>query len=198
MVKKIVKNIKSKKSQSMKSKISPASLSRKKAQMKIQQMSFMLLAVFLFFSLVGMIVITVKLSELRNSATELQRQNAMLLATKLASSPEFSCGEVYGTPKTDCVDLDKVMMLKQNIAKYSNFWGVSNIIINTTYPLRGKKIAECTTANYPNCTFINLFGTMKGYDVSNYVALCRKEIDKNEIVTKCEMGQIIIRYEEAK
>jgi hypothetical protein len=170
---------------------------RKKAQMKIQQMSFMLLAVFLFFSLVGMIIITVKMSELRNSATELERQNAMLLATKLANSPEFSCGDVYGTPKTDCVDLDKVMMLKENIKKYSNFWGSSNIEIMRLYP-KNKTITECNSTNYPNCNYIKLLDkSLSGYDASNFVALCRKEKDKSEIVTKCEMGQIIIRYEEA-
>jgi hypothetical protein len=171
---------------------------KKTAQMKIQQMSFMLLAVFLFFSLVGMIIITVKMSELRNSATELERQNAMLLATKLASSPEFSCGDVYGTPKTDCVDLDKVMMLKENIKKYSNFWGSSNIVIMRVYPTN-KTIVECNPTNYPNCSSINLMGkALEGYDASNFVALCRKEKDKGDTVTKCEMGQIIIRYEEAK
>jgi len=170
----------------------------KTAQMKIQQMSFMLLAVFLFFSLVGMIIITVKMSELRNSATELEKQNAMLLATKLASSPEFSCGDVYGTPKTDCVDLDKVMMLKENIKKYSNFWGSSNIVIMRVYPTN-KTIVECNPTNYPNCSSINLMGkALAGYDASNFVALCRKEKDKGDIVTKCEMGQIVIRYEEAK
>jgi hypothetical protein len=170
---------------------------RKKAQMKIQQMSFMLLAVFLFFSLVGMIIVTVKLSDLRNSATELQRQNAMLLATKLASSPEFSCGEVYGTPRTDCIDLDKVMMLKENIDKYSNFWGSSNIEIRKIYPKNNG--TSCTRSIYPECDVIKLIEKpISGYDMSNFVALCRKEVDKGEIVTKCEMGQIIIRYEEAK
>lgn len=170
----------------------------KKAQMKIQQMSFMLLAVFLFFSLVGMIIITVKMSELRNSATELEKQNAMLLATKLANSPEFSCGDVYGTPKTDCIDLDKVMMLKENIKKYSDFWGSSNIEIIKLYP-KNKTLTECNSINYPTCNYIKLFNkTLEGYDASNFVALCRKEKDKSEIVTKCEMGQIIIRYVEAK
>ena len=67
----------------------------KKAQMKIQQMSFMIVAVFLFLSMVGMVVLTLKLSETRSDATKLQEQNAMLLASKIANSPEFSCENAY-------------------------------------------------------------------------------------------------------
>ena len=41
--------------------------------MKIQQMSFMIIAVFLFFALVGMIVITVKMNELKEFSYILKR-----------------------------------------------------------------------------------------------------------------------------
>lgn len=173
----------------------------KKAQMKIQQMSFMLLAVFLFFALVGMVVVTVMLSDIQNSATALKEQNADLMASIIAGSPEFSCEEAYGSVKTDCVDFDKVMALKQNINKYTKFWGVTNIQVRIIYPPylinNQQKDVECTVANYPNCDFINVISSSSsGYDISNYVAVCRKEIYQGSIVNKCEMGQIILRYEE--
>jgi hypothetical protein len=189
--------MKSKKAQGMKLKISPASPFRKKAQMKIQQMSFMLLGVFLFFALVGMIIVTVKFSGLKQSATDLKEQNAILLAAKLANSPEFSCGEVYGTQKTDCIDEDKIMMLKENIDKYTGFWGVSNIEIRRIYPKNNG--INCTISNYPNCDTIKLIEKpISGFDYSNFVTLCRKEKYENEVVNKCEMSRIIIRYEEVK
>jgi hypothetical protein len=174
----------------------------KKAQMKIQQMSFMLIAVFMFFSLVGMIMVTMMLSNLRESATNLREQNAKLMASRIASSPEFSCGEVYGGVKTDCIDLDKVMALKENIDKYSKFWGVSNIQIKRIYPPllinNQPREVECTRANYPRCNLIEVISNSdSGYDRFNYVILCRKERYKNDIVNRCEMGQIILRYEEA-
>ncbi len=222
-----------KKAQGMKSKISPASPFRKKAQMKnknifqllhkksgqmkIQQMSFMLLGVFLFFALVGMIILTVKFSDLKQSATDLKEQNALLLVTKLANSPEFSCGEVFGTQKTDCIDWDKVMILKENINKYSGFWGVSNIEIRRVYPenkeiecrtnadcasdicVRGECTVECTQLNYPKCNLITLIDKPSlGYSKSNFVALCRKEKYNEEIVNKCEMAKLIVRYEEVQ
>jgi len=189
----------------------------KKAQMKIQQMSFLLIAVFMFFALVGMIVITVMLSNIKDSVTNLREQNAKLLASRIANSPEFSCGESFGEQKTDCIDLDKVMVLKDNIGKYKNFWGVTNIEIRKDYPLAivGRQPVtgerECTkdpsatypSPTYPNCNYIQLLNGANdagktGFDTSNFVALCRKQSYRGEVVNKCEIGKIIIRYEEAK
>jgi hypothetical protein len=168
-----------------------------KGQMKIQQMSFMLLGVFLFFVLVGIIIITVTFSGLKQSATDMKEQNAFLLVSKLANSPEFSCGESFGTEKTDCIDEDKVMALKANIGKYLDFWGVTNIEIRRVYP--ANKGIECTQSNYPNCDTIKLINKPSlGYDKSNFVALCRKERYNDEIVNKCEMAKVIVRYEEVK
>ncbi|MGY4884964.1 MAG: hypothetical protein ACP5NZ_05285 [Nanobdellota archaeon] len=188
---------------------------QKKAQMKIQQMSFMIIAVFLFLAMVGMMVVTLRLNQLREDATKLQEENAMLLASKIANSPEFSCGDAY-SGESDCIDLDKVMMLKSNIVKYtwkgSNFWGITNIEIRRIYPetiISSSQIdctysndprctIECTYSNYPKCNYIKLVGgqdAAKGIGKSNYVALCRKENYNGETVDKCEMGEIIIKYE---
>jgi hypothetical protein len=174
----------------------------KKAQMKIQQMSFLLIAVFLFFALVGMIVITVVMGNITDSATILKEKNAKLLASKIANSPEFSCGEVYGTQKTDCIDADKVMILKENINtnKYtSSFWGVSGIEIRSLYPKWTlQNDIECTRNNYPKCNVIALIKSEEGYGKGNYVALCRKERYNGEIVNKCEMAEIILKYKEVE
>ena len=102
-------------------------MKNKKAQLKIQQMAFMLIAVTLFFVLVGLFVLGVKLTGLKKSATALEEKNSMLLVTKLANSPEFSCGFAFDETKLACIDADKVMMLKESISKYGNFWQVGNI-----------------------------------------------------------------------
>jgi hypothetical protein len=167
----------------------------KQAQMKIQQMSFLLLAVFIFFALVGMFLLKIKVTGITDTATTLQENNAMLLVTKLANSPEFSCEFAYGTEKTDCIDADKVMVLKENIEKYSGFWGVTNIEIRKIYP-KNRNIT-CTSTNYPNCDTINLFDKpISGNDKSNFVAWCRKEKYNDEIQNSCELARISVSYEE--
>ena len=117
----------------------------KKAQLKIQQMAFMLIAVTLFFVLVGMFVLTIQLSNLKNSAATLEEKNALLLVTKLANSPEFSCGNAFGNIRINCIDADKVIMLKEGITNYDKFWGVENIEIRKIYPKTTDK--TCTLEN---------------------------------------------------
>ncbi len=173
---------------------------RNKGQMKIQQMAFMLIAIFIFFALVGLLIITVKFSGLKEKATELQEKNAMLLVAKIANSPEFSCGDAFGGSRVSCIDLDKVMVLKENIGTYEGFWGrgVSNIEIIKIYPApqNKKNLIECRTQDYSNCDKISLISEeIVGVAHSNFVALCRKESYNGQIYDKCDLGQILVSYE---
>lgn len=167
----------------------------KKAQFKIQQMAFMLIAVTLFFVLVGMFFVMIIFSNLKESASLLEEKNALLLVTKLANSPEFSCENAFGETKINCVDSDKVMALKNNINKYSGFWGVSGIEIRKIYP-EGNRI-ECAFNNYPDCDEIKIIPG-SGTGVSNFVALCRMEkinsLFQDKFQDKCELARIIVYY----
>ncbi len=164
----------------------------KKAQLKIQQMAFMLIAVTLFFALISVFVLGFRLSGAKGSANLLAEEGAMMLATKIANSPEFSCGKSFGN-QVDCVDADKVMALKKDISKYSDFWDVSSIEIRTIYP-EGDEI--CTSENYPNCNRI-LIGEQEiaGTYVPNFVSLCRKESIEDQPYNKCELALIMVAYE---
>jgi hypothetical protein len=147
----------------------------KLGQMKIQQMAFMLMAITLFFVLVGIFVLVFMFSNLKQSAELLEEENAMLLVTKLANSPEFSCGEAFGSSKANCVDADKAMALKENIGKYYDFWGVSSIEIRK------------------NCNLIQIISEdFTGTGFSNFVSLCRKDKLDGEIYDKCELAKIIV------
>ena len=165
----------------------------KQAQMKIQQMAFMLIAVTLFFALAGMFVLVILFSGLKQSGESLAEQNALLLASRIANSPEFSCGDAFGTSMINCVDFDKAMALKGNIKKYEGFWGLSGIEIVKIYPKSDSGV-ECTKDNYPGCGKISFFNGSSQTGVSNFVSLCTKGIANGQIYTKCEMGRIILSY----
>lgn len=167
-----------------------------RAQMKIQQTAFMLIAVTLFFVLVGLFVLGFKLSDLKEKATELDKKNTMLLASKLANSPEFTCGNSFEN-KINCIDADKVMMLKGNINKYHGFWGVSDIKIRRIYPESEERV--CTVSNYPDCNVINLISEETvGTYFGNFVSLCRKESKTSGFYNKCELARLMISYEKRK
>ncbi len=172
-------------------------LLRNRGQMKIQQTAFMLIAVTLFFVLVGIFVLVFMFSGLRQSATLLEEENAMLLVTKLANSPEFACMSSFGSSKLSCVDADKVMMLKEQIDKYSGFWGVAEIKIRKVYPTNGE---ECDFGNYPNCGVIELYSedVNKLPAVSNFVSLCWKENSDSGIYAKCELARLMVKSEDKR
>lgn len=162
-------------------------------QMKIQQTAFMLIAVTIFLVLAGMFVLIIKFSGLKESAGLLEEKEAMLLVTKLANSPEFSCGESFGTAKTNCIDFDKAFALKKNVGNYENFWGVSGIEIRKIYPENSK---ECTDLNYPECGFLKVLPETKGTAQSNFVTICKKEyLEDSGNYDKCEIGRLLVYYE---
>ncbi|VVB79759.1 Uncharacterised protein [uncultured archaeon] len=166
----------------------------KKGQLKIQQMAFMLIAVTLFFVMVGMFVLIFNYSGMKDEANRLREENALLLVSKVANSPEFSCGASSGTQKTYCIDEDKVMALKKNINLYQDFWGKdTNIVIRKIYPPTTKD-KVCELSNYPSCNIINVLGQNVSGEHSNFIALCRKDNINGEVVEKCELAKILVSY----
>jgi hypothetical protein len=168
-------------------------IKNKKAQMKIQQTAFMLIAITLFFVLVGLFFIGFKMSGVKEDATSLKAKQVKLLVSKLANSPEFSCGSSFGS-QTDCVDFDKVLLLTKYSDKYKNFWGVDDIKIRKIYPKTNQDII-CDISNYPNCKIVNVLepGIVGTYE-SNFVSLCRKETQENIAYNKCELAILMVSY----
>jgi len=168
----------------------------KKGQLKIQQMIFMLLAVTFLFILVGLIFLSVRLSSLKKTASSLGEENAMLLVSKLANSPEFSCGNSFGGSRISCIDFDKLMILKDHVEDYGDFWGVAKIEIRIVYPNEGNVI--CSKSTYPDCSIIKLLdknvNTLPAN--SNFVSLCRKDTNGKIIFDKCELARILVSSED--
>lgn len=167
-----------------------------KAQLKIQQMAFMLIATTIFLALVVVFVLVFKFSGINESADLAEEKNAILLSEKLANSPEFSCGDSFGN-KVNCIDADKVIILKNSIYKYEGFWGVSNIEIRKIYPKTNEE-RLCTKVNYPDCNIIRLVSDEQiGADASTFVTLCRKESVEGfqgESYDKCELAKLMVSY----
>lgn len=171
-------------------------VSCKRSQLKIQQMAFMLIAVTLFFMLVGIFVLVIRFSNLKQSANILEEENSMLLVAKLANSPEFTCGNSFGSSKLSCIDADKIMVLKGYITKYADFWGVAEIEIRTIYPDLGSVV--CDLENFPNCGVIEVYSknVNKLPASSNFVALCWKESSDIGIYDKCEVARLMVSSED--
>lgn len=166
----------------------------KKAQLKIHQMAFMLVGLVLFFSLVGLLLVSIRFSSIRESALILEERNAKLLVSRISNSPEFSCTQDLMAGDVDCIDSDKIMALTSQIEKYHNFWGVKGIEIRKIYPSEINENMICNSQNYPDCNLFSLIKSESGTGISNFVSLCRKEDSNGNYYDKCEIAKVIITY----
>lgn len=174
------------------------------AQMKVKQMTFMIIAVTILLAMVGLFFLKFRLGVMVEQATELEEENAKLLVSKLANSPEFSCGDAFGSEKSNCVDFDKIMMLKENINKYDGFWGIDSIELMFVYAFntRTDREFECTSENYPDCNYVKIVEDQDptGIFVGSFVTVCKKQIlDPNKPAQNvCNLGKLLVKYKDKK
>ncbi|MBI2628589.1 hypothetical protein HYW74_00715 [Candidatus Pacearchaeota archaeon] len=161
-----------------------------KAQLKIQQMAFMLVAVFLFFSLVLLLFFRFSLNDVGKTARELEIQKAEAMVVKLASSPEL----IFEN-RPNSIDADKLMVLKSE-RKYKELWNVNGLIVRKIYPNTLKSEVECKSSNYPECNIIKVFTDKSIAPVKSYVALCRKQNNENGVYDKCELAVLMLDLKE--
>ena len=117
----------------------------KKAQLRIQEMVFMLVAVIFFFMLAGLFAFSIIYSNLQDRATNLLELKTISAISNLANTPEFSC---VGS-KTNCVDSDKIVALSEN-KDYRGFWPFTNlrIIKLSAFEKNEEEMEECNLFNY--------------------------------------------------
>ncbi|MEK6820618.1 MAG: hypothetical protein AABX71_02810 [Nanoarchaeota archaeon] len=160
---------------------------KKKAQFKIQQMALMLIAVVLFFILVGLFWLALQYRNLQKQALQLEESKSILLSEFLSSSTEFSCGSY-------CIDTDKMMVLIDRKVYYS-LWPVSYIKLRKICPGGG---GECNRENYPNCSIYSVYekeGNVSRGEIGSFVALCRYEKIGGYAKRVCDLGKLGIGYE---
>ena len=164
-----------------------------KAQMKIQQTAFMLIALTIFFALVGMFALKMKMSNLQETAENLKELETQILLGKISNSPEFNCGESFGDQMTNCIDFDKAMVLKSKASNYSSFWGIENIEI---IRLNSSLTEICTPQTYPNCRNLRLLSDeITGNFISTFITLCRRDSFNGNPYNQCEIAKLLINSE---
>src|SRR3989338_11323343 len=102
-----------------------------KAQMKIQQTAFMLVALVLFFSMIALVYFSISLANLREHAQYLREKEALENVKMIAATPEFAF--TSSSDCSNCVDFDKVLMLKEQ-SSYKNFWKFECLEVEIIYP----------------------------------------------------------------
>lgn len=159
-----------------------------KGQMKVQQMAFVLVALVIFFVIIGLFFLSISLSSLKGSAEDIREKEVLESIKRVTSIPEFAwtiddCAS--------CIDMDKAMAFKGR-ASYVGFWDYSLLRIERVYPIESG--GECTLYNYPECDALTLINKSIIPDSkSAFVSLCRYESEEGYY--KCELGKVIIAGE---
>jgi len=108
-------------------------------QMKIQQMAFMIIAVFFFFVLVGLFLLNVSFKDLKKNAGQLYQDQAISSLGVIADMPELN----FNSQESLTLDEDKLNIMSGNFgASYDGFWPVASVKVYKVYP-RFKKIIKC-------------------------------------------------------
>lgn len=161
-----------------------------KAQLKIQEMSFMLLAVVLFFVLVGLFAVTLIYNNLSKQANLLSQDKSRQGVNNIANVPEFMCGAEFA----NCMDADKLIAMS-NRKGYDNFFPFSSLEVIKFSGLTKNEtqLIECTKNNYPNCDIIRIYDKNANAETkaSNFVALCRKDYENSYAYDRCEIAKAI-------
>lgn len=159
----------------------------KKGQMKIQQMAFMILAVFLFFILVGLFFLNVSFRDLNKGAEQLYKDQAISSLEVIANMPELS----YDSRESLTLDEDKLRIMSGNFSSaYEGFWPVASVKAYKVYPKIDKMI-KCPALN---CNYYEVYdsGQTSVKEYSTYVSICRKVKDVGYVYDRCEIGKLVV------
>lgn len=159
-----------------------------KGQIKIQEMAFVLVAIMIFFVLVILFYVTIRLNGLKDDYSIESDKEAKELVRKLSGTPELAW-EAGGCQY--CIDGDKAMALKGR-RSYENFWKVDYLRIEKVFP---NQTGECTNGNYPACRDIVILNkTIAGIPSSAFVNICRYEKSGEDSYIKCELGRVYASF----
>lgn len=162
-------------------------LLKKKGQMQIQQMAFMIIAVFFFFVLVGLFFLGIQFKDIRGDAAYLQKEQAISSLRVIADMPELN----YGSSESMTIDEDKLKVMSRDFGEnYDLFWPVASIEVYKIYP-SFDEVKVCPGAD---CNYYELYNNnqsnIKTY--STYVSICENVKEKGSVYDKCEIGKLVV------
>ncbi|MBU0907416.1 MAG: hypothetical protein KKD18_02475 [Nanoarchaeota archaeon] len=167
--------------------------SSKKAQMKIQQMAFMLVAIMIFFGMVAIIYFTIVVAKLQGTVDDLREQEAKELARQMAGTPELMFSKT-GFSESSAVDFDKALALKEQDVYKTKYWNLDFLMIERLYPPPDPTQEWCNINNRETCQKLLLIGNIPsnsgGPDGTQTSPIVLVRWDSNLQTFKYELGRI--------
>tara|TARA_Y100000310_G_scaffold345294_1_gene463479 strand:+ start:4761 stop:5273 length:513 start_codon:yes stop_codon:yes gene_type:complete len=160
---------------------------KKKAQFQIQQMAFMIIALFIFFAIAGLFVLNISLSDVKSSVQDLKTEKAITFLSTLPSMTEFN----FPGSCTNCIDKDKARVFSEYSEEYRQFFPLDSLKLFKVYPepedISGGEVV-C-----PSDDCIILFNSTEDgiQEYSTFVALCEKSRRSGVASDDCEIWKMV-------
>ena len=162
-----------------------------RGQMKIQQMAFMIMAVFLFFILVGLFFIGIQFKDVKGSAAQLQKEQAISSLRVIADMPELN----FDSSETMTLDEDKLAIMSGNFSSgYDVFWPVASVGVYKIYPAFDS-VDKCPGVG---CNFYEIYdsGQTNVKTYSTFVSICKRVRESGSAYDRCEVGKLVVGVRE--
>tara|TARA_B100001971_G_C18124342_1_gene501197 strand:- start:85 stop:615 length:531 start_codon:yes stop_codon:yes gene_type:complete len=159
----------------------------KKAQMKIQQMAFMIVAVFFFFILVGLFFLKVQFSGIQKSSAELEKEQAISSLKVIANMQELNCN----SRESLCLDKDKIKIMSGELKElYETFWQIASIKVY----LLDTGQTEIISCPALNCNYFEIFDNQQNSseEYSTYISVCEKIRELGYVYDNCEIAKLVV------
>ncbi len=118
----------------------PRFLINKKAQIKIQEMAFVLVAVVFLFALLFLFFARFQQTQITEMSTEIRELRTVTMLRVVASLPELRCSSSFGSAtEVACIDKDKLRafdedsVLRNNYKEIWNSASISKVMIQEVY-----------------------------------------------------------------
>jgi hypothetical protein len=140
----------------------------KKAQFKIQEMAFVLVAIAVLFGFVLIFFARFQLGIVQQSASEVRREQAVNTLHTISAMPELRCSEAGG--EVNCIDKTKVEAFVRVRTRYNELWKnafISRVKIEQFYPKGPEYVLYSgpSTSTTSYSTYIPLC-EQQGYDLN--------------------------------
>ena len=157
----------------------------RRGQMKIMQMTFMIVGVFFFFILVGLFFLTISLKDMKSDAGQLNRDKAVSSLRVIADMPELN----YDSRESMTIDRDKLRILSGNLSRdYDSFWPVTSVGVYLLYPTPDE-VEKCPGVD---CNYYEIYnsGQKSSQTYSAFVSVCEKIKEGGSTYDVCEIGKL--------
>ncbi len=158
-----------------------------RGQIQIQQMAFMIAAVFFFFILVGLFFLAIQFKDVKSGAAQLQKEQTISSLKVIADMPELN----YDSSESMTIDEDKLKIMSGNFGSvYELFWPVASVGIYKVYPAFNE-VKKCPGLG---CNYYEIYdnGQSNVKTYSTYISICKKMKEYGSVYDRCEVGKLVV------